>query len=127
MLFWHAFESDLRDAHPVPKLLVIKAVVFFSFWQSVLIAILVDYDVITDDPTRKTYAEKGERATALQDFLVCIEMFIAALAHHKVGTASLRQPRSLREASDCLRAWASASPGSRIAGEGGWGGARSSC
>lgn len=84
VLFFYAFKADLRGARPLPKLLVIKAVVFFSFWQAVLISFLAHFDVIKDAPHRKQYKTKGEIATALQDFLVCFEMFIAALVHNRV-------------------------------------------
>jgi len=78
ILFYLALREDLAPIRPVPKFLVVKAVVFFTWWQSVLFAILEYEGVITgydkyDAPTVETQ---------MQDFVVTIEMVIAALAHH---------------------------------------------
>ncbi|GFH19754.1 transmembrane protein 184C [Haematococcus lacustris] len=45
----------------------------------VLLAILVSGGVITDE-SWSTYDQLGV-ASGIQDFLICIEMFVAALAH----------------------------------------------
>lgn len=83
VLFYQAFKKDLSAINPLGKFLTIKAVVFFSFWQSVLIAILVKADVIKANESWSHYTQKSV-AVGLQDFLICVEMFIAALAHHYV-------------------------------------------
>eukprot|EP00054_Salpingoeca_dolichothecata_P025064 m.172952 g.172952 ORF g.172952 m.172952 type:complete len:307 (-) comp25232_c0_seq1:396-1316(-) len=69
ILFYLAFKKDLAPVNPLGKMLTIKAVVFFSFWQSVLIAILVKVDAIKEDPRWTTY-NKELVAAGLQDFLV---------------------------------------------------------
>ena len=56
---------------------------FFSFWQGVLIAVLADTGVIPEDPTWTIYNQEA-LAAGLQDFLICVEMFIAAIAHRYV-------------------------------------------
>ena len=78
ILFYLALRDDLAPIRPVPKFVVVKAVVFFTWWQSVLFAILEYEGVITgydkyDAPTAETQ---------MQDFVVTIEMVIAAVAHH---------------------------------------------
>ena len=62
----------------MPKFLVVKAVVFFTWWQGVLLAVLQYEGLITD--TDDYSALQVE--TALQDFIVCCEMVLAAVAHH---------------------------------------------
>eukprot|EP00039_Didymoeca_costata_P030648 m.30717 g.30717 ORF g.30717 m.30717 type:complete len:391 (-) comp8232_c0_seq1:27-1199(-) len=84
ILFFVTFKTELASSKPLPKLLVIKAVVFFSFWQAVTISFLAANDVIRDLPRRSTYNTKGEIAAALQDFIICFEMFIYAIVHHYV-------------------------------------------
>lgn len=69
---------------PLPKFLCIKAVIFFSFSQSVLITVLVYYGFIKNifgvTETGPDEYHK-ELSSKLQNFLICIEMFLAAFAH----------------------------------------------
>ncbi|CAG9563279.1 unnamed protein product [Danaus chrysippus] len=82
VLFYRANRAELKPMKPIGKFLCIKAVVFFSFFQGVIINILVYCGVIStifdisDNDKIKIISSK------LQDFLICIEMFLAAIAHH---------------------------------------------
>ena len=75
VLFYQATKRHLQPIRPLHKFLCVKSVVFFTWWQSVAIAILIDMEVIsaTDE-----YSEE-DVATSLQNFLICIEMFFAAV------------------------------------------------
>jgi len=70
-------KEELTPFKPVAKFLVVKSVVFFTYWQSVLLAILVHIGVLNNT----TNFSVGEVQIGLQDFAVCIEMFIAAAVH----------------------------------------------
>ncbi|KAI9281461.1 organic solute transporter Ostalpha-domain-containing protein [Sporodiniella umbellata] len=72
MVFFYATKKDLVSFRPLPKFLCVKAIIFFSFWQSVVVAILVSAGVIP---------EAEHISVAIQDFLVCIEMVPFAIAH----------------------------------------------
>lgn len=78
VLFWHEMQDALLGVRPVAKLLVIKAIVFVSWWQGVGIAGFVWLGWIRGT---LTYSVQ-EVASGLQDFLICIEMLFAAVAHH---------------------------------------------
>lgn len=77
ILFYTSTKEELSPVNPLPKFLCVKLVVFFSFWQGVGIAFLVQTGVLHGTLTYSV----DEVATGLQDFLICIEMFVAAIAH----------------------------------------------
>lgn len=78
ILIYHELVEELQPLRPFGKLVVIKAVVFFSFWQSIVIGALVEYGVIQET---LTYSVE-DVAAGLQDFLITVEMAIASIAHH---------------------------------------------
>lgn len=84
VLFYKANRQELSPMKPLPKFLCIKAVIFFSFFQGVIIEFLVYFGFISnvfgEDDSDKT--DPHLLSTKLQDFLICIEMFLAAVAHH---------------------------------------------
>ncbi|XP_037959548.1 transmembrane protein 184C isoform X2 [Teleopsis dalmanni] len=80
VLFYRANKDDLKPMKPIPKFLCIKAVVFFSFFQGVLLNILVYYGIITRIFTIDG-VDNTNLASMLQNFLICFEMFVAAVAH----------------------------------------------
>nr|XP_057924532.1 transmembrane protein 184C-like isoform X1 [Doryrhamphus excisus]XP_057924533.1 transmembrane protein 184C-like isoform X1 [Doryrhamphus excisus] len=85
LLLYRALKEELAPIRPVGKFLCVKLVVFVSFWQAVLIAFLVKVGVISDKHTWDWDSVEAV-ATGLQDFIICIEMFLAAIAHHYTFT-----------------------------------------
>lgn len=80
VLFYLVTKKQLKPYRPVAKLMSIKAILFFSFWQQVILGALVFFDVI---PDIKDWKQK-ELANGLNNFIVCIEMFILSVVHHFV-------------------------------------------
>eukprot|EP01127_Copromyxa_protea_P003109 TRINITY_DN12979_c0_g1_i1.p1 TRINITY_DN12979_c0_g1~~TRINITY_DN12979_c0_g1_i1.p1 ORF type:complete len:364 (+),score=33.74 TRINITY_DN12979_c0_g1_i1:6-1097(+) len=80
VLFYLATRKQLKPYRPVAKLMSIKAILFFSFWQQVVLGVLVFFDVI---PAIQDWEQK-EVANGLNNFIVCIEMFLLAIVHHFV-------------------------------------------
>ena len=60
------------DFRPLAKFMCIKGVVFFTYWQLMLLHVLKWLHLVISDDTT---------ATQLQNFLVCVEMFVASVAH----------------------------------------------
>ncbi|XP_060155688.1 transmembrane protein 184C isoform X1 [Globicephala melas] len=81
LLFYKVLKEELSPIQPVGKFLCVKLVVFVSFWQAVVIALLVKVGVISEKHTWEWQTVEAV-ATGLQDFIICIEMFLAAIAHH---------------------------------------------
>ncbi|KAI4492609.1 PREDICTED: transmembrane protein 184C [Polistes canadensis] len=82
VLFYRANSLALKPMKPIGKFFCIKAVVFFSFFQGVIIALLVYFDVISSIFKTVDTHDIRNISSKLQDFLICIEMFLAAIAHH---------------------------------------------
>jgi hypothetical protein len=105
ILFYYATKTELSPIRPVGKFLSVKALVFFTWWQSVFIAVLYQMDLIPhyhsgngftsgllSEEDAVTLDEQGgsgvvtewtseDVAKGLQDYLICIEMFVAAIVH----------------------------------------------
>jgi len=78
MLFYHAFAEELSEHRPLAKFLCIKGVVFFAFWQGVVLEILVWMGIVHEGHWYTTL----QVSYAIQNFLVCVEMgLIFAGAH----------------------------------------------
>lgn len=82
VIFYTAYRLELAPMRPFSKFLCIKAVVFFSFFQGMIISILIEIGFIT-----QAFIPGGidwnhsDIARNLQDFLICFEMLLAAIAH----------------------------------------------
>ena len=74
MLFYHAFEKDLSigKQRPLAKFLSIKGVVFFAFWQGLILQGLISIGWLKAG----SFFSAVEESTIIQDLLVCIEMGI---------------------------------------------------
>ncbi|XP_015572877.1 protein LAZ1 homolog 2 isoform X2 [Ricinus communis] len=70
--FYNIMHERLRPIKPLSKFISFKAIVFATWWQGVDIALLCASDILPNE---------GKFRTGLQDFLICIEMAIAAVAH----------------------------------------------
>ncbi|ESQ45716.1 hypothetical protein EUTSA_v10011000mg [Eutrema salsugineum] len=70
--FYNVTHERLREIKPLAKFISFKAIVFATWWQGFGIALLCYYGVLP---------KEGRFQNALQDFLICIEMAIAAVAH----------------------------------------------
>lgn len=81
-LFYTATRDLLYPYNPVLKFLTVKSVIFLSFWQGFLLAVLgatSAIDPIYDAEGNETIS-RGTVAAGYQNFFICIEMFFAAIA-----------------------------------------------
>ncbi|XP_051132908.1 uncharacterized protein LOC127252672 [Andrographis paniculata] len=71
VLFYMACRDLLHPYNPVPKFIIIKSVVFLTYWQGVLVFLAAKSGFIKD--TRE--------AAEFQNFIICVEMLAAAVGH----------------------------------------------
>lgn len=81
VLFYHAFKEPLAPLNPLSKFMCVKLVIFFSFWQSMIIAGLVHFHKIRYSSAWGTAYTVSDVSEGIQSFLMCGEMLIAAVAH----------------------------------------------
>ena len=86
VFFYYALKNELGPIRPVGKFLAVKALVFFTWWQSLGISILFQMGMIPHYTAFDNGREWTSEAVAkgLQDWLICIEMFCAAIVHQFV-------------------------------------------
>ncbi|CAA0810955.1 Protein LAZ1 homolog 2 [Striga hermonthica] len=70
--FYNVTHQRLEAIKPLAKFISFKAIVFATWWQGVGIVLLCTFKVLP---------KEGKFQTGLQDFMICIEMAIAAIAH----------------------------------------------
>uniref|UniRef100_A0A3B4BBM3 Transmembrane protein 184a n=1 Tax=Periophthalmus magnuspinnatus TaxID=409849 RepID=A0A3B4BBM3_9GOBI len=93
-LFFFATSDLLRPYEPVLKFLTIKSVIFLSFWQGMVLAILERCDVIPNALKIDGHGVgAGTVAAGWQNFIICIEMFFAAIALRYAFTCTVYQEK----------------------------------
>ena len=95
VIFYTGYKMELSGIKPLPKFLCIKLVVFFSFFQSVLISFIIDF-LMPEEPT----SARLVRGRKIQDFLICIEMLLASIAHHYAYSHRPYMDSPLQDASE---------------------------
>lgn len=70
-LFYVACRDLLRPFNPVPKFIMIKSVVFLTYWQGVLVFLAA----------KSRFINNAEEAAEFQNFIICVEMLVAAVGH----------------------------------------------
>ncbi|XXG83263.1 hypothetical protein AAC387_Pa10g1059 [Persea americana] len=73
VIFYHVFAKELAPHKPLSKFLCIKGIVFFCFWQGIVIEILVAVGIIK---SHHFWLDVEHIQEALQNVLVCVEMVI---------------------------------------------------
>jgi len=81
ILLFQATRAELEPINPVAKFVCVKAVIFFSFWQSIAIVVMVHMHVLSSRTLSIKDYDIKDVSSGLQEFIICVEMFLAALAH----------------------------------------------
>ncbi|CAL9110466.1 unnamed protein product [Musa textilis] len=76
VLFYTATKDELAHIKPLAKFLMFKSIVFLTWWQDVAIALLYSWGLF-----KSSIAQTLESKSSVQDFIICIEMCVAAIIH----------------------------------------------
>ena len=81
-LFYFAARDILRPFDPVWKFFTVKSIIFLSYWQGVIFAIMEGFGLIKAIVVneREAIASPGTVSAAYQNFFICLEMFFFAVA-----------------------------------------------
>lgn len=74
---YHATHVELAHIKPLRKFILIKMIVFFTFWQGFVLSILGHFKLIGSE--QWTTYETKQLASGIQDVIICIELLPAAL------------------------------------------------
>eukprot|EP00934_Nitzschia_sp_Nitz4_P002341 Nitzschia sp. Nitz4//scaffold96_size78090//34370//35842//NITZ4_005493-RA/size78090-processed-gene-0.28-mRNA-1//1//CDS//3329560570//2341//frame0 len=94
---FHAVNDELRHPinwHPLGKFLCVKGVVFFTWWQGVVIFYLQAHGIIESIASWTS----EQVANGLIDYCVCIEMVAFAIAHSYTFTYTEYLPSTIEHA-----------------------------
>jgi len=80
VLFYMELKEELAPINPLGKFLVVKAVVFFSWWQQIIVTCLATFHMI--EPFLDYSSE--DVAKGYQNLLIVVEMFLYAICHRVV-------------------------------------------
>ncbi|KAK6205172.1 organic solute transporter Ostalpha-domain-containing protein [Scheffersomyces amazonensis] len=78
-MFWKVLWTDLKPFNPVGKFLCVKLIIFASYWQGVIIAILNAFDLLpgNEDDT----IVNGSIGVCIQSALLCVELIGFSIGH----------------------------------------------
>lgn len=85
VIFYTGYSQELRPMKPLGKFFSIKLVVFFSFFQSVIISASLNLPTINSF-FRQLFPElkdqdDNEIGRKMQELLICLDMLVASIAH----------------------------------------------
>ncbi|NP_001312126.1 transmembrane protein 184C-like [Nicotiana tabacum] len=89
VIFYHVFAKELAPHKPLAKFLCVKGIVFFVFWQGILLEILVSLGIIR---SQHFWLDVEHIQEGIQNVLVIVEMvFFAIFMRHAYSAAPYRQ------------------------------------
>ncbi|XP_061562748.1 transmembrane protein 184ba isoform X1 [Phycodurus eques] len=96
-LFYFATRDLLSPYRPMLKFFMVKSVIFLSFWQGVLLAVMEKCGAIPQIKSVDVSVGEGTVAAGYQNFIICIEMFFAALVLRLAFTYTVYMDKSISE------------------------------
>ncbi|CAF2204652.1 hypothetical protein YC2023_093091 [Brassica napus] len=79
--FYNVIKDKLAPIKPLAKFLTFKSIVFLTWWQGIIVAFLFSMGIFKGSLAK-------ELKTRIQDYIICIEMGVAAVVHLYVFPAA---------------------------------------
>ncbi|ODV76891.1 DUF300-domain-containing protein [Suhomyces tanzawaensis NRRL Y-17324] len=77
-IFWKILWNDLKPFNPVGKFLCVKLIIFASYWQGVILAILSAFHLL---PAKGEESSDESIGLCIQNALLCVELIAFAIGH----------------------------------------------
>ncbi|KAK3003474.1 hypothetical protein RJ639_018230 [Escallonia herrerae] len=95
VLFYHVFAKELAPHNPLAKFLCVKGIVFFCFWQGVVLDLLVASGIIK---SHHFWLDVTHIQEAIQNVLVIVEMvFFALFQQYAYSAAPYRNATAVKD------------------------------
>lgn len=78
-MFWKILWDDLKPFNPMGKFLCVKLIIFASYWQGVILAVLNFFGWLPGDPALST--DTPNVGVSIQNALLCVELIPFAIGH----------------------------------------------
>jgi hypothetical protein len=79
VVFHNEVEKELHYCKPLLKFVCIKSIIFFSYWQTAALGVMLSMGMVY---TGSTAEEQEEVGSCIQEFLMCIELLPISVLHH---------------------------------------------
>ncbi|CAH6718222.1 transmembrane protein 184 homolog [[Candida] jaroonii] len=80
-MFWKILWDDLKPFNPVGKFLCVKLIIFASYWQGILLAILNYFGLIPGSENTDASKANSNIGLSIQNALLCFELIFFAAGH----------------------------------------------
>ncbi|ODV94362.1 hypothetical protein PACTADRAFT_71020 [Pachysolen tannophilus NRRL Y-2460] len=81
-IFWKCLYNDLKPFNPWGKFLCVKFIIFVSYWQGVLLAMMNWLGLFDFEPEKGSLKNnENNAAIAIQNAMLCVELIGFALGH----------------------------------------------
>jgi hypothetical protein len=97
VVFYHVFSKELAPHKPLSKFLCVKGIVFFCFWQGIVLNILVSLGIVKSN---HFWLDVEHLQEALQNVLVIVEMVFFSLFQQHAYSAEPYQRATTTTVSD---------------------------
>ncbi|EMG50447.1 hypothetical protein G210_4229 [Candida maltosa Xu316] len=80
-IFWKILYDDLKPFKPIGKFLCVKLIIFASYWQGIILAILAFLKLLPGSDDQGTEGKVENIGICIQNALLCVELIGFSIGH----------------------------------------------